>query len=91
MVLQIIGVKKSINTTEHLVLNPNVSWPARYNIFYSSHKRVTVGFGDYFASFGIGAGPQLFLLLVLTLSFGYNWGLCDLEDDPEEGLSLAFA
>lgn len=45
---------------------------AKYTIFYSSHGRVTVSFGNYFASFGGSAGTELFLLMVVILSFGFN-------------------
>lgn len=71
------------------MLNPKSSSVAKY-IFYISHKRVTISFGNYFGSFGDGAGTELFLLMVVIISFGCNWGLCDLEDAPDERLSTGF-
>jgi len=55
-----------------------------------SHKGVTISFGNYFAIFGDAAGAEFFLLMVVVTSSGGNWGLCDLEDDPEERLSTGF-
>lgn len=55
-----------------------------------SDKEVTISFGNYFAIFGDAAGTESFLLTVVTTSSGGNWGLCDLEDDPEERLSTGF-
>lgn len=53
------------------MLNPKSSSVAKY-IFYISHKRVTISFGNYFGSFGDGAGTELFLLMVVIISFGCN-------------------
>lgn len=73
------------------MLNPNFPDQPNNSISCSSPKRGSVSFGDYFGSFGDAGGTEWFLLLLVMLSFNCSWGLCDLEDDPEERLSLDFA